>query len=105
MIVIRWHHLLILVASAACGSCQGITGLTEWADQNVGRPIAELRALNSQPGSRASRIGWIEQTYTLDNGNWVYIHPDSNRCELHFEVNPKGIIVGYRPVGEGCRYQ
>jgi len=49
--------------------------------------------------SYASRIGWKEKTYQLDNGNWVYVEPDSKNCFIHWEVNPLGIFVGYKLEG------
>ena len=58
----------------------------------------------SREGSYASRIGWKETTYPLDNGNWVYVEPagvGGKDCLIHWEVNPQGIIVGART--EGCR--
>jgi len=94
---------LIIATATGCGS--QIPTLKEWADQNVGRPVAELQAMDRSPRSYASRIGWLEQTYTLPNGHWVYVHPDRRHCELHFEVDPGGMIVSYRPVGEGCEHQ
>jgi hypothetical protein len=99
------RHLIILCAVAACSACQGIPTIDEWASPLIGMPVEHLRALDRRPESRASRIGWVEKTYPLRNGNWAYVQPTADRCELHFEVNPDGIIVGYRPMGEGCRYR
>lgn len=50
----------------------------------------------------ASKIGWQEKTYTLDNGNWVYITPDRPDCFMHWEVNPEGIIIDYKTEGKRC---
>lgn len=102
------QHVWLLAMTAAFGAgvsacTTSIPGLREWADQNVGRPIAELRELDQHPGSYASRIGWKEKTYPLDNGRLVYVHPDRPGCEIHFEVGNDGNVVGYRPVGDGCR--
>ncbi len=66
----------------------------------MGQPIDKLRTAVLRPESYASRIGWKEKTYKLDNGNWVYVEPDSPGCFIHWEVNPQGIIVGYRLEGK-----
>jgi len=64
-----------------------------------------LRDLAAPPESYSSRIGWRETTYPLDNGYWVYVQPDRPDCQIHFKVNPQDIVVGYTPVGAGCRGQ
>ena len=95
--------LLVIAAAAGCGS--QIPTLREWADQSVGRPVAELVSLDKKPTSYAARVDWQGKTYTLPNGHWVYVHPDRHHCELHFEVDTAGIVVGYRAVGAGCQNQ
>jgi hypothetical protein len=65
----------------------------------IGRPIEEIRRPILRPESYASRIGWKEKTYQLDNGNWVYVEPDSKNCFIYWEVNPQGTIVGYKLEG------
>lgn len=97
--------LIVAFGSSVFGCSTSIPGLKEWADQNIGRPISELRDLDESPGSYASRIQWAEKTYPLENGHWVYVHPDRIGCEIHFEVGADGNVVGYRPVGEGCPKQ
>jgi hypothetical protein len=97
---------LVTVCGTSLLSCStSIPGLREWADPIIGHPIAIIRENDQRPGSYASRIGWQEKTYELDNCNWVYVHPDRPACEIHFEVGTDGNVVGYRPVGEGCRHQ
>lgn len=76
-----------------------IAPIEERTNSWIGRPIEETRRLILRPESYASRIGWKEQTYKLDNGNWVYVEPDSPGCFIHWEVNPQGIIVGYKLEG------
>lgn len=94
--------LLTLVLNA-CSS--QIPTLKEWADSAIGSKVSELRALEAAPGSYAARTGWQQRSYHLGNGNWVYVHPDRPNCEIHFEVNSEDVIIGYTPVGTGCRYQ
>lgn len=81
-----------------CGS--QIVSIDEATKHWVGRPIKELKEILSRRGSYASRIGWKEKNYPLANGNWVYVEPDSNNCFVHWEVNPNGIIVGYKLEGD-----
>jgi nicotinamidase-related amidase len=94
-----------LIAAAAVfipGCTTSIPGLKEWADPIIGHPIFIISENDNHPGSYAHRIGWVKKTYTLDNGHWVYVHPDRIGCEIHFEVGADGNVIGYRPVGEGC---
>lgn len=56
--------------------------------------------------SYAKSIGWEKgTTYKLENGNWVYVELDSKECFIHWEVNPAGIIIGYKLDGKGCQGQ
>lgn len=105
MCKLRWPLLPTLVCFllVACGS--QIPGLREWADQCIGRPVAEQERLDAEPQSYGSRVGWKTKTYDLPNGNWVYVSPDRKDCEVHFEVDKAGIMIGYQLVGKGCRYQ
>jgi hypothetical protein len=96
---------LVLLYSLLAGCNSQIPTLREWADQCIGRPIAELQAMETEPESYASRIGWRTKRYDLPNGNWVHVAPDRKDCEVHFEVDKGGIVVGYQLVGKGCRYQ
>ncbi len=85
-------------------ACNGnIISLDDYTRYAIGRPFAEKAGLIKRPTSYASRIGWKETTYPLENGNWVYIEPDSLGTFIHWEVNPQGIIVGYtvETVGRG----
>ena len=79
--------------------------LKEYGDSALGLNISVVRDLGRRPTSYASRSGWQEKTYTLPNGHWVYVEPDRQNCEIHYEVDGNDIIVGYTPVGTGCRYQ
>ena len=88
---------------AGCNS--QIPTLREWSDQGIGQPVAVLQEIETQPESYASRIGWQTKRYDLPNGNWVHVAPDRKDCEVHFEVDKGGIVVGYQLVGKGCRYQ
>jgi len=95
--------LLPTLVLVACVS--QIPTLEDWADPLVGKNVADLRALSVAPGSYSFRTGWQHRRYNLGNGNWVYVQPDRPDCEIHFEINSEDLIVGYTPVGNGCRNQ
>lgn len=101
-----WFFIpLVLLCSLLAGCISQIPTLREWADQCIGLPVAELQAMEAEPESYASRVGWKTQRYDLPNGNWVHVAPDRKDCEVHFEVDKAGIVVAYQLVGEGCRHQ
>ncbi|MCX5719561.1 MAG: hypothetical protein NT055_06305, partial [Nitrospirae bacterium] len=43
--------------------------------------------------------------YPLANGNSVFIEPFSRDCSLHWEITPRGTIIGYWAVGSGCEQE
>jgi hypothetical protein len=70
----------------------------EW----IARPLTELKQEMNRPDSYASKKGWKETTYSLANGNYVYVEPIFDDCLVHWEVNSGGIIIGYQAKGNGC---
>jgi hypothetical protein len=96
--------LLLTAGIGACSSSQ-IQTLDEYGKACVGLNIAVVRDLTRGPNSYATRVGWEEKSYALANGHLVYVQPDRPNCEIHFEVDSEGIIVGYTPMGTGCRDQ
>jgi len=92
---------LILLMALLCNGCS-IPTLNQYIEENMGSPISEKIQRMSRPNSYATSIGWKEKTYKLSNGNWVYVEPDRPGCFIHWEVNPKGIIVGYKLEGSRC---
>lgn len=100
---------LLLTPALLCflltGCMSQIPSLRDWADETIGLPVTVLQEIEARPESQASREGWKSKRYDLPNGNWVYVTPDRNDCEVHFEVDKAGIMIGYQLVGEGCRYQ
>ena len=96
--------LLVTAGIAACSASQ-IPTLKEYGDSAIGLNVSIVRTLVEGPNSYASRVGWQEKTYLLPNGHWVYVEPDRPNCEIHYEVNGEDIIVGYTPMGTGCKYQ
>jgi len=92
--------ILIVFCLLSCMS--QIVSLEDHAKGWIGRPLEDLKIIVNRPTSYASRIGWKETTYRLDNGNLGYIEPDHKNCFIHFEVNQEGVIVGYRTEGSRC---
>ena len=94
----------VLVATIFCillfDGC--IPSVGQQTRETMGQPISVVIKSVSRPGSYASSIGWKETTYKLDSGNWVYVEPDRPNCLIHWEVNPQGLIVGYKLEGKGC---
>lgn len=82
------------------GCLSNIASIEDYTKSWIGQPIERKKKPTLSPESYASRIGWKEKTYQLDNGNWVYVEPDSKNCFIHWEVNPQGIIVGYKLEGK-----
>lgn len=79
-----------------------IASFDEYTKGWIGEPIGELQEIHSRPGSYVYKHGGVKKTYSLSNGNWIYVVPHREECLIHWEVNPKGIIVGYRTEGGGC---
>jgi hypothetical protein len=77
-----------------------VPAIEKYAQSWIGHTIEEKKKGVTGPGSYASRIGWEEKTYKIDNGNWVYVEADSKNCFIHWEVSPQGIIVGYKLEGD-----
>lgn len=93
--------LSLILAALIFSSCiSQIASIEDYRKSWIGHPIEEWRNAGLRPESYASRIGWKEKTYQLDNGNWVYVEPDSPGCFIHWEVNPKGVIIGSKLEGK-----
>lgn len=93
-----------IAALAACSASQ-VPPLRKWANEVVGNNVELLRTLEAAPESYAARIGWQEKTYSLPDGRLVHVHPDRPGCEVHFELDHTGTVVGYTLHGRGCRGQ
>lgn len=91
----------IVVASLFVSGCiSQIASIGDYTKNWIGHSIEDKKKPTSRPESYASRIGWKEKTYPLENGNWVYVEPDSKNCFIHWKINPQGIIVGYKLEGK-----
>lgn len=92
--------MILMLLSQGCLS--QIVSKTEYTKNMIGVPIEKLKEAIARPESYPSSIGWQEKTYTLDNGNWVYVEPVRPDCFIHWEVNSNGIIIGYKTEGKRC---
>ena len=91
---------LLSVVALFLAAC--VTTVEDFAQSWVGEPVSDLIEAKHKPDSYAAKIGWKEQRYDLRNGNWVYVSPSKEGCLVHWEVNPRGIIVGYHTEGNLC---
>lgn len=98
--VIIWFFIMLVFLSQGCLS--QIVSTAEYTKNMIGVPIEKLKEAIARPGSYPSRMGWQEKTYTLDNGNRVYVEPVRPDCFIHWEVNQQGIIIGYKTEGKRC---
>lgn len=92
----------IALTMVSVGCVSQIPSFKEYVEPLVGQPVAKLIEVKQDKHSYASRTGWQEKTYKLDNGNSVYVSPEREGCIVHWEVNSSGIIVGYRTEGGRC---
>lgn len=83
-------------------ACATQATIDEHAREWIDRPVKELKQEMKRPDSYASEIGWKETTYTLANGNYVYVEPFRNDCAIHWEINSNGLIIGYQAKGINC---
>lgn len=81
---------------AACATAE------DRAQDWVGEPISDLIEAKQKPDSYASKSGWKEQKYDTKNGHWVYVSPSNEGCIIHWEVDKRGVIVGFRTEGNQC---
>jgi hypothetical protein len=93
------NRVCIVFALFIFMGCSELT-IEEYVDSGKGLSIEVLREIYSRPNSYnayQTKIGWKETTYTLDNGNWVYvelIREARKDYYIHWEVNKSGIIIG-----------
>jgi len=91
---------LMTVMATACVS--QIPPVKEWANEAIGSSINLLLESARHPGSYVSRSGGHIRQYPLENGNTAYVEPVREGCLIHWEVNLRGIIIGYRTEGDRC---
>lgn len=94
--------LFLVVSLVLLGGCASSAPVSVHSEEWITRPLSELKAAMNQPGSYAAKIGWKEKTYPLANGNIVFVEPYRKDCYVHWEVSPRGIIIGSSASGSGC---
>jgi len=92
----------ILFFMVFLNGCASQIAVDEHGSEWTARPVSELKQEMNSPDSYASKIGWKETTYSLANGNYVYVEPIEENCFMHWEINSGGIIIGYQAKGDGC---
>ena len=98
-------HKIIFVLSLLIfinGCASQIVAVKDFASGWVGRPMQDLKKIASHPGAYPSNLRVEERVYSLENGNMVYVIPIRDACFVHFEVDRKGIIIGYKTEGDRC---
>ena len=92
-----------ICAFALLASCVSqIASVQHSAGSWIGRPISDRLEIMSHPGGYADRIRWQQKTYTLENGDRVYVEPALPDCLIHWETNEAGTIIGFKTEGGGC---
>lgn len=97
-----YRAILILSFLLALNGCiSQIAPLNESAQKWIGHHVKELEKASELP-SHQPRDRWPWTTYQLDNGNLAYVDSIRANCYIHWEINPQGIIVGYKTEGNRC---
>lgn len=109
-----WRLMLVAASGSLLSGCTtSIRSPQDYASGWVGSPVERYlvvvdRNHRRDPKNEPSREDLMRMRYTAANGNLVYVSPEHfKRCNLHWEVNPAGIIVGYRyeeVVKGGCNW-
>ena len=100
--IMSFNAVCILFFMIFLNGCASPIVIDEHASEWTARPVSELKQEMNRPDSYASKIRWKETTYSLANGNYVYVEPIDDNCFMHWEINSKGIIIGYQAKGNGC---
>ena len=95
----KWGFLVLLVFFCGCATPLYVE---DYTNQWISRPLSELQQAMNRPDSYASKIGWKETTYPMAIGYYVFVEPLSEKCSVHWNINPRDKIVGYQAVGSGC---
>jgi hypothetical protein len=105
--------LSLLGAGLMLSGCPTVSSPHDFASNGIGAQMEPLlktvdRLHAQNPKNEPSRDDILKRRYVLPNGNAVYpFATNLKRCNLHWEVNPAGIIVGYRyeeVVKGGCNW-
>lgn len=93
--------LAVTCVLALNGCLSQIAPVKESAQHWIGHNIKELEKASELP-SYQPKDKWPFRTYQLANKNLIYVDLVRPNCYIHWEVNPQGIIVGYKTEGDRC---
>lgn len=94
--------LSLLGIGLMLSGCPTIRSPSDYASGWIGSPMERYLVVVDRdhardPKKEPSREDLMRTRYTTANGNTIYVSPEHfKRCNIHWEVNPAGIIVGYR---------
>lgn len=95
----------MLAAAVFLTGCASGRSFEHHTTQWQGRSLTELKQEMAKPDSYAAKIRWKEQTWPLNNGNFVFVEPFDETCKIRWEVTQGGYILKYTTSGEGCKDQ
>lgn len=93
-------HLLttISIIISLLGCSISMMPIKDYADIAVGDSIYKLMSIPRVYGDPKT---W--RKYVNSNGNCVFAEPVWRNCEIHWEVDNHGTIIGYKLVGSECK--
>ena len=96
--------IVTIVMQGLLGGCSAsrIPPFKDYTAQLIGTPLVDLQVADAQPGSYVSKSAAKPRTYPLENGDSVYVSPLSKDCIVYWQIDPQGMIIGYRSEGAGC---
>lgn len=98
----KFQRSIAVLFILVCVGCASTARFERYAQGWVGEPIDRLMKVVSRPEGYASRSGIDVVIYEFDNGNKVYVIPESPNCIVHWMVDQKNIIIDYTYRGTGC---
>ena len=100
--IMLFNAVYVLLFIVSLNGCASQIDVDEHSREWIARPLSELKQEINRPDSYASKKGWKETTYSLANGNYVYVEPIGDDCFMDWEINSGGVIIGYQVKGNGC---
>lgn len=106
--IVYWGRMKVLAAlvigmGVMLSGCSTVRSPTRFASDWLGEPIERYMLVIDRnhlrdPKNEQSRENVMRTKYMTSNGNTVYVvRPVYFKgCNLHWEVDPSGIIVNYR---------